>query len=615
MKKSSKDYKTFFFSDIEGSTRLASELGESYALVLERHRTVIRLACNKYNGKEIDTSGDGFFLVFDEPEHAVLAAVSIQRGFAERKWAGMVGLKVRIGIHYGQALPTASGFTGLEVHRASRICHIGHGGQVLLSRKVRDKVRGKLPESIEMLEAGKVQLKDFEQVDHLWQLVIPELQNAFPPLRLGLSRPTVAVMPFVNRCDDPEQDYFCEGISEEIILALDNTAGMSVVSRSASFALKGKPLDVRQKGRLLGAAAVLEGTVRKHADQLLVTVELVDTETGTILWSARYERQLAAVFALQDIIAQQIARAMEVKLSLPHRDDRIQILQTRNVEAYGYYLKGRHFYYQFSRKSVGQAREMFAQAIAADEEYALAYCGLADCYSYLFMYVQKSEEYLKEANLASLQALELAPLLAQAHTSRGIALTLRQQFKKAAVSFEKAIELNPSLFMAWYHYGRACFTQGQMDKAVRLLDEASRHRPDDFQSVLLASQAYEILGIRLLASKARQRGILLAEKQLQRNPSELRALYLGSLALVASGETARGLEWLRRAFSIDPGDPMLLYNAACVAALLNKSDEALHYLELGFQAGFQQGGWYRNDNYLDPLREHMRFQALLRRMA
>lgn len=613
MKKSQKNKKTFFFSDIEGSTRLAQQLGESYASVLERHRTVIRMAHNKFNGKEIDTSGDGFFIVFNQPQQAVAAAATIQKDFASKNWAREVGLKVRIGIHHGHALATNSGFTGLEVHRASRICNIGHGGQVLISKKVHDRVKGDLPPGVSLEEVGKVQLKDFEKTDHLYQLVISGIENDFPPLRLGTTKANVAVMPFVNLSDDPGQDYFCEGISEEIILALDNTAGLSVVSRSSSFALKGKRLDVREKGRLLGASAVLEGTVRKKDRQLRISVELVNAETGTNIWSGRFDRQLKDVFELQDEIAQNIVSALEIKL-VPEREHDIQKRQTSNVEAYDFYLKGRHSYYQFSRSSVKQALKMFQKAIEIDEEYALAYAGLADCYSYLYMYDQNSEDNLKEAILASLQAMELAPQMAEAHASRGVALTIKKQYKKAAAAFEKAIELNPSLFEAWYHYARACFSQGKMDKAARLFDEASRYRPDDYQSVLLASQAYENLGITVLAAKARQTGVSIVEKQLQHNPTDIRALYLGASALIANGETGKGLDWLRRALALEPDDPMLLYNAACITAMLNKEQEALHYLEQCFAAGFKQRGWYENDGNLNSIRDHPRFKELLDKM-
>lgn len=614
MDKPSKHKKTFFFSDIEGSTRMAQQLGEAYASVLERHRTVIRMALNKFNGREIDTSGDGFFIVFENAVQAVHAARSIQQAFAAKPWAREAGLKVRIGIHSGKGLATDTGYTGLEVHRASRICNVGHGGQVLISKKVMDKVKDELPEDVTLLDLGSYQLKDFDQPDHIYQLVIPETEQEFPPLRIGFSRPNVAVLPFTNLSEDPEQDYFCEGISEEIILALDNTPGLGVVSRSTSFALKGKNLDIREVGRMLGATAVLEGRVRKKGNQLRISVELVDTNTGTNIWSDRFDRKLENVFELQDEIARNIVRALEVKL-VPEREHDIQNRQTRNIEAYDYYLKGRHFYYQFSLSAVKQALQMFQQAIAIDEEYALAYCGLADCYSYLYMYDKNSEENLKEANLASLQAMELAPMLAEAHSSRGVALSMRKQYKKAEMAFERAIELNPSLFDAWYQFGRVCFSQGKMDKAARLFEEATRHRPDDYQSVLLAAQAYDNLGIKKLATKARERGIAIAEKRLEHNPSDLRALYLGANALMATGQTQRGLDWIRQAMTLEPEDPMLLYNAGCAAIQLGMPEEAIYYLEQSYAKGLKRREWYENDGNLDPVREHPRFRALMERMG
>ncbi len=605
--------KSIFFSDIEGSTRLAQQLGESYALVLERHRIMIRMAFNKFNGREVDTSGDGFFIVFDSPEQALAAAVLIQTAFYSRPWAKKINLKVRIGLHYGQTLVTETSYTGLEVHRASRICSAGHGGQILVSKKMKDRLRNKLPEGLNFKRLGKFQLKDFDHPEEIFQVVIPGLPTEFPPLRIGLSRPNVAVLPFTNLSDDPEQDYYCDGISEEIILALDNIVGIGVVPRSSSFALKGVEADVRKKGRQLGATVVLEGTVRKLDNQLRVTVELVDVETGMNIWSDRYDRSVEDVFELQDEIAINIARALEVKF-IPQSEHGIQQRQTHNIEAYDFYLKGRRYYYQFSKSSVKMALQMFKKAIEIDDEYALAYCGLSDCYAYLYMYDENSEENLRETNLASLQAIELSPLLAEAYTSRGVAQTLKSQYKKAEAAFEKAIELNPSLFDAWYHYARASFSQGKLDKAARLFDEASRHRPNDYQAVLLAAKAYEKLGIHLLAKKARLRGLVIVEKHLELDAGDTRALYLGANCLVALGQTDKAMEWLHRALTLEPEDPIILYNAGCIYAMLNMKNEALNCLEKSLKAGMTHRSWYENDSDLDSLRELPRFKALLKKM-
>lgn len=605
--------KSIFFSDIEGSTRLAQQLGESYALVLERHRTVIRMAFNKFNGREVDTSGDGFFIVFDSPEQAVAAAVLVQRSFFSKSWAKKINLKVRIGLHYGQTLVTDSSFTGLEVHRASRICNAGHGGQVLVSKRMKDKLKNKLPQELSLKRLGKFQLKDFDHPDEIFQLIIPSIPSEFPPLRIGLSRPNVAVLPFTNLSGDPDQEYFCDGISEEIILALDNTVGIGVVPRASSFALKGIKIDVREKGKKLGATAVLEGTVRKLENHLRISVELVDTHSGLNIWAGRYDRLVEDVFEVQDEIASNIARALEVKL-VPESEHGIQHRQTHNIEAYDFYLKGRRFYYQFSKSSVKLALQMFKKAIEVDDEYALAYCGLADCYAYLYMYEESSEENLREANLASLQAIELSPLLAEAYASRGVAQTLKNQFKKAEAAFEKAIELNPSLFEAWYHYARSSFAQGKLDRAARLFDEASRTRPDDYQAILLAAKAYDRLGIQVLAKKARQRGIAIVEKHLQLNAGDTRALCLGANALVALGQPDRAIDWLSRALTLEPEDPLVLYNAGCVYALLNMKDEALNCLEHALKTGMAHRSWYENDSDLDSLRNQPRFKALLKKM-
>ena len=559
-----KETKALFFSDIESSTRLVQELGEAYAQILERHRTIIRMALNRYSGREIDTSGDGFFVVFDQAELAVKAAATIQQQFASRGWARGIGLKVRIGIHYGEVLVTENGFTGLEVHRAARICNVGHGEQVLISDTIAQLVKTNLPAGILLKDLGSWQLKDFDEPNKLYQLLVPGTQQEFPLLRTGVSRPNVAVLPFTNLSNEPEQEYFCDGIAEEIILALHNTLGLSVVARSSSFALRDETIDAREIGRQLGATAILGGTVRKSENQLRISVELVDANSGTNIWSQRFDRQLKDVFALQDEITQNIIRALKIKL-LPDRKPGTQDRQTDNIEAYDFYLKGRRFYYQFSRKGVKLALQMFQQAIELDDEYALAYCGLADCYSYLYMYDESSAENLREANLASLQAMELAPSLAEAFASRGLALTLKKQYKKAEAAFERAIELNPSLFEAWYQYGRASFAQGKLDRAARLFDQASRTRPEDYQSVLLAGQAFDQLGIISLAQNARQRGVAIVEKYLQLNPGDTRALYLGANGLVALGEREKGLEWLRRALTLEPGD--------CVIFLLKQGEK------------------------------------------
>jgi len=603
----------FFFSDIEGSTRLVQQLGSAYVELLEKHRAVIRQAIVQYNGTEIGTAGDGFFITFANADNAIAAAIFIQQVFGKEEWAKNIGLKVRIGIHCGSAIPTTSGITGLEVHRASRICSVAHGGQVLMSKTVCDQFSGELAQGASIQNSGTYELKDFDQPEVLFQLMIPGVQTFFSGPRSVKSLPRLAVLPFSNRSGDPDQEYFCEGISEEIILALSRIHDLRVVARSASFSLKGEKLDARQAGKRLNATAILDGVVRKKGKQFRISAELVDTESGLNIWTGRFDSQLEDVFEVQDEIAKNIFKALKIKL-FPSNTEDIHKRQTTLVDAFDFYLKGRRFYYNYSPNSVGKAIEMFNKAIEIDQSYSLAFCGLADCFSYLFMYEESTEKNLKNAIEMSQEAIAISPFLAEAYASRGLALSLKGQFEEAEASFEKSIELNPHLFEGWYQYARTCFIQGKLDKAARLFDEASKAQPEDFQSCFLAGQAFDDLGIKELAVKSRENGVLVAKNRLKLNPRDTRALYLGANGLVSLDKKAEGLDWLQKALTIDPEDSMLLYNAGCIFALMEMKERAFDCLERSIDAGLKQRGWFENDSNLNSIRKDSRFKLLLDRL-
>ncbi|MFB3133410.1 MAG: tetratricopeptide repeat protein [Rhodothermales bacterium] len=426
----------------------------------------------------------------------------------------------------------------------------------------------------------------------------------------ALPTPRIAVLPFSNVSADPEQDYFCEGLAAEILIGLARIPGLHLAARSSVFALKREQLDLREVGRRLKVTTVLEGAVLLSEDRLRITVTLVDAATGKGLWSGRFDRALEEVFSVLDEITAGVAGAFEVETVSDHVR-KIQSIHTSDVEAYDFYLRGRRLYYQYSRQGVEAALQMFRKAIDIDERYALAYCGIADCYSYLYTYLASSDENMEEADAASRRALELDPLLAEAHASRGVAQSLKCCFEEAEAAFEQAIELDPQLFEARYFYARACFAQGKLEQAARLFDEAHRVRPEDYQSLLITGQIYDALQLPERAAEVRRRGVAIAEQHLKLDPDDTRALYMVANGLVALGETEQGLEWLQRALSLDPDDAMLLYNAGCTYALAHQSDEALMYLEGSVAAGVTQKEWYENDSNLDSVRAHPRFKALL----
>jgi TolB-like protein/Tfp pilus assembly protein PilF len=423
--------------------------------------------------------------------------------------------------------------------------------------------------------------------------------------------PSVAVLPFTDISQEKDQAYFCEGMAEEVIGALARIEGVRVVSRTSSFLFQGTALDIREIGRRLQVSTLLEGSVRKAGDRLRVTAQLIDVATDHHVWSERYDRQIADVFAVQDEIVESIARALKVALE-PRRPGAPRKVPTTSLGAYDYYLRGRKYYFEYRRQGVEFALEMFQQAIDLDPSYARARAGISDCCAFLYMYGGRDEAQRHRAEESSRRALELDPSLAESHASHGLALSLLGRDEEASAAFETAMRLDPDLFEARYFYARHCFAQGHLEKAIGLYEQACAVQRDDYQSPLLMAQIYDDLGRPKVAQATRRRGLALAEERLRLSPDDVRARYLGANALVALGDRQRGLEWARAARALDPDEPMLLYNLGCIYAMASEREEALDCLEKATRAGgIAQREWYEHDSNLDSLRQEPRFQAIL----
>ncbi len=425
---------------------------------------------------------------------------------------------------------------------------------------------------------------------------------------------SIAVLPFVNMSADPENEYFTDGIAEEIINALSKLQALHVAARTSAFAFKGKNQDIRKVGEQLGVTTVLEGSVRKAGNRLRVTAQLVNVADGYHLWSERYDRQLDDVFAIQDEISENIVRALRVVLSDKEKRQIENKPPTENVEAYEYYLRARQYFHQFRRAGIQYARRMFERAVEADPGFAKAYAGIADCCSFMYMYWDGSNANLEGADSASAKALELGPELAEAHASRGFALSLRREYDQSRAEFERALELNPKLYEAHYLYARACFQEGRLEDAVRHYQEAARVRPEDYQALLLMVNPLHGLGRHDEALEAMRKGVEVVEHHLELNPDDARALCLGANALIQLDERERALEWAQRASKLETSDPGVLYNVACVYALGGMSDRAIECLERAIENGFGHREWLENDSDLDSLRADPRFKALLQRL-
>ncbi|MCZ6652232.1 MAG: protein kinase [Planctomycetota bacterium] len=438
-------------------------------------------------------------------------------------------------------------------------------------------------------------------------------QRATQPQTEEETEASVAVLPFTDMSPQHDQDYFCDGMAEELINALSKVEGLRVASRTSASAFKGKQEDIRKIGDQLSVRTVLEGSVRKAGDRLRINAQLVNVADGYQLWSGTFDRNMEDVFAVQDEIAQAITRALRVVLTEKEKHA-IAKAPTDNVQAYECYLRGRQYFHQFHRKGLERARKLFMRAYELDAEYAGAYAGVADCCSMLYTYCDATEAHLKEADQASRKALELDPQLAEAHVARGLAASLNKQYDEARREFETAIRQNPELFEAHYFYARSLFAEGKLGEAAQLFEQASQRRPEDYVAPSLLGNVNIALGHQEEAQAAYRRSVSAAEKHLELFPEDGRALYMGAVGMVQLGQCDRALEWAERALAAEPEEPWVLYNVACAYALLGQSEKAIDCLDDAITFGMGHKEWFENDSDLNSLRDHPRFSGLLERL-
>jgi len=426
--------------------------------------------------------------------------------------------------------------------------------------------------------------------------------------------PSLAVLPFADMSPQRDQEYFCDGIAEELLNALSKLENLRVASRTSSFQFKGTSADIREIAEKLKVDNVLEGSVRKSGHKVRVSAQLIGAREGFPLWSDRYDRDLQDIFGIQEEIAQRIVDALRVTLT--ERDRRVIEKQSKfDIRAYEYYLRGRRYLYQFRRQHFEMARQMFGRAIEIDSNYALGHSGLADCASLLYMFWEATPENLEQARAGSERAIALDGSLAEGFVSRGVAQSLLRDFTNATADFERALVLNPRSFEAHYFYARACLVQGKLKKSADLFEQAAQMRPDDYQSPLLAGPIRVALGEVEKAEIAYRRGIAVAEQQLAINPDDARALYLGAAAWIDLNEPEKAREWLARSLAIDPYDPATLYNAACRYARLDERELALSTLEQAVEYGYAYKEWIENDPDLSSIRNEPRYEAVVARVG
>ena len=440
---------------------------------------------------------------------------------------------------------------------------------------------------------------------------LPQAPSAVTETAPGAS---VAILPFADLSEARDQAYFCDGLAEEILNALASIRGLRVASRTSSFRFRESSADVRDIGRTLNVAAIMEGSVRKAGDRVRVTAQLIDAGNGYHLWSERFDRGLEDVFAIQEEIARSVARALRVSLKADATLD-IGRNAPRDMRAYEFYLRGRQIQSLKSSDNWTKAPQMFRRAIELDPDYAQAHAGLADSLAQLLIWrIIKPEDALDEALAAAKRALELAPELAEAHVAHANTLSLAGDNAGAIAEFRRAIELNPELYEAHYYFGRHCFARGQHERAIEEFAAAHRVRPDEFQALSLAANAADSIGDKARGDALTRTALPSALAEIAADPENGRALYLAAGMQVRLGDAEGARRNIEAALRLQPDDFGTLYNAACTYTYLGDAERALDLLERAISAGHGFRDWIENDPDLDALRSMPRYREILARL-
>ena len=600
-------------ADVVGYSRLMTidEAG-IFAALTSLRKNLVNPKISEHNGRIFKLTGDGMLIEFPSVVSAVACAVDIQSAMRTRNATEPAArIEFRIGVNLGDIIVEDGDIFGDGVNVAARLEGIAAPGGIAVSQSVRDHVGKRLDLAFE--DMGERRLKNIEKPIRVYSISLDtpsgrETNDA--RLTSREEKPSIAVLPFINMSGDPEQEYFSDGITEDIITDLSKVSGLSVVARNTAFTYKGKPVKVPEVAKELGVEFVVEGSVRKAGARVRVTGQLINGKDDRHVWADRYDRDLTDIFAIQDEITHAIVEQLKVKL-LPQEKRSIAQAPTANVEAYTHYLRGRDFFHRRSKRYYQLARQMFAKAVELDPRYARAYAGIADCDSFLFLHYHE-DVGIERILDTSAKALALDDRLAEAHASRGLALSLMHRPEEAMQEFEQAIALDPNSFEAHYLYARASFAQGDLERAAALFERAAEIKPDDYQSPCLLIQVYRSLGRDQDSKEAARKGVKLAERELTLHAEDPRPAHLGAAALIELGEGDRAREWMSRALAMDPDDPLTLYNIACGYTTLGDLDAAFDLLERSLpRAGPEIRQWIKHDSDFDLLRSHPRYQKVL----
>lgn len=563
------------FTDMVGYTALTQSNEPLAMKVLERHNQLLRPMFSKHHGKEIKSLGDSFLVEFDSALDALNCALEIQSFLHDYNISSDHGWRIslRIGIHLGDVVHQGVDVFGDAVNIASRMESAAEPDGICVSDQVYGQVRNKIAQPLVKLDGKK--LKNVQFPIDLYRVVMPwtEASSSSSPNKLDMRR--IAVLPFASLSPDPNDEYFADGMTEEIISTLSKIGRLKVIARTSVMRYKGGVKTVDQIGQELMAGTVLEGSVRKAGDRVRITVQLIDSQTNDHLWSESYDRKLNDVFAIQSDISRTVADSLKVKL-LSQEQQSIEQRKTGNPQAYVLYLKGRSFFSKRTRENIKEAIKYFEQATALDPNFALAYSGLSDCYNVLSWEPNFS---WMAPNLAgpsakgfSEKALEIDDNSVEAHASSAVTLMNHSwDFESAESEFKRALSMSSNYAPAQHWYGNLLIYLRRFEEALtqetRALDLDPFSRP--VQSNIAIIKACMGRNTEAIESFT---------KVVELNPDFGAARMWKSQVHAWMRDHEAAIEEAKRALTVD-GTPTMKLNLAWVYSSAGKENEARKILE------------------------------------
>jgi len=578
---------------------------------LKDNRSAIFDPCvARHGGRIVKLMGDGTLAEFASVLSAVNCAHEIQQANEASSAArDDQRIRYRIGINLGEVIVEGDDIYGDGVNVAARLQALAEPGCVAVSRTVRDQVAGKVP--AEFADAGEHSVKNIARPIHVFVLRVPLAKDATDDVQqASRQRQSICVLPFANMSGDPEQEYFSDGITEDIITDLSKVGALAVVSRNSAFAFKGKHADIGQVARQLKVTHVLEGSVRKVANRVRITAQLIEAATDSHLWAERYDRDLEDIFALQDEISEAIVNALKLKL-LPAEKKAIEQRSTTNPEAYKLYLMARQYNAMGNSRHRDITVRFCRRAVEIDPDYAKAWALLAIC--------QANSRMVNIATgdtgwNAAERAIALQPDLAEAHAARGRILGDAGRYDEALLEHAAALRLDPDGYEVNAAAARCYIPMRRYGEAIACLEKAATAIEGDFWALGMSIQCYEALDDTDGRKSAAQRCLARVEKMVVAEPDHALAIGWGVTSLIALGEVERAKEWTSRAMLLEPDNLNLRYNLACGMVSLGEATMAIELLEpVLARAQRQNLIWFQTDNSLDPIRDDRRLLAMIAR--